>query len=57
MLLTTGAGNVSGFTLASKEALFQDGETFIELNAFKKKFPALVWSYNASLKQLKLAVK
>ncbi|MEK4514043.1 S41 family peptidase [Paenibacillus sp. FSL H8-0122] len=57
VMLTTGAGNVSGFTLASKEALFQDGESFIELNAFKKKFPALVWSYNASLKQLKLAVK
>lgn len=56
-MLTTGAGNVFGFTLASKEALFQDGESFIELNAFKKKFPALVWSYNASLKQLKLAVK
>ncbi|MFD1904239.1 hypothetical protein ACFSQ7_09475 [Paenibacillus rhizoplanae] len=47
MLLTTGAGNVSGFTLASKEALFQDGETFIELNAFKKK--SSLRSYGATM--------
>lgn len=57
VLVTTGAGKISGFTLASKEALYQDGETFIELNAFKKKFPLLTWSYNASLNQLKLSVK
>jgi carboxyl-terminal processing protease len=57
VLITSGAGTASGFTLASKEALYQDGETFIELGAFKKKFPALVWSYNASQNQLKLSVK
>lgn len=57
VLVTNGAGKISGFTLASKEALSQDGETFIELGAFKKKFPALVWSYNAAQNQLKLSVK
>lgn len=57
VLLTAGTGTVSGFSLASKEALYQDGETFIELNAFKKKFPQLVWSYNAAQKQVQLSVK
>lgn len=45
-MLTTGAGNVFGFTLASKEALFQDGESFIELNAFKK---SSLRSYGATM--------
>ncbi|OME00068.1 hypothetical protein BSK54_18215 [Paenibacillus odorifer] len=57
VIVTNGAGKATGFTLSSKEALSQNGETFIELNAFKKKFPALVWSYNATQKQLKLSVK
>ncbi|WP_342421088.1 S41 family peptidase [Paenibacillus sp. FSL E2-0178] len=57
VLITTGAGKSSGFTLAAKEALYQDGETFIELGAFKKKFPLLTWSYNAAQNQLKLSVK
>jgi carboxyl-terminal processing protease len=57
VLFTTGAGTNFGFTLASKEALYNDGETFIELGAFKKKFPQLTWSYNAAQNQLKLSVK
>lgn len=57
VLLTAGNGTVSGFSLASKDALYQDGETFIELNAFKKKFPQLVWSYNGAQKQVQLSVK
>lgn len=57
VIVTNGAGQASGFTLSSKEALSLDGETYIELNAFKKKFPTLAWSYNAAQKQLKLSVK
>ncbi|WP_238653602.1 S41 family peptidase [Paenibacillus piscarius] len=57
VLLTAGTGTVAGFSLASKDALYQDGETFIELNAFKKKFPQLVWSYNGAQKQVQLSVK
>ncbi|SEU20136.1 S41 family peptidase [Paenibacillus sp. NFR01] len=57
VLLTAGNGTVSGYTLAAKDALIQDDETYIELNAFKKKFPAFTWSYNASTHQLKLSVK
>ncbi|OMD40810.1 S41 family peptidase [Paenibacillus odorifer] len=57
VIVKSGAGNSTGFTISSKEALSQNGETYIELNAFKKKFPALVWSYNATQKQLKLSVK
>lgn len=57
VLVTTGAGQTSGFSIASKDALSKDNETFIELSAFKKKFPALVWSYNATQNQLKLSVK
>lgn len=57
VLVTNGAGSISSFALASKEALSQNDETYVELNAFKKKFPALTWSYDAALKQLKLSVK
>lgn len=57
VIVTNGAGKVAGFTLASKEAISKDGETYLELSAFKKKFPALVWSYNTALRQLKLSVK
>lgn len=57
VIVTNGAGKATGFTLSSKEALSQNGETFIELNAFKKKFPTLVWSYNAAQNLLKLSVK
>lgn len=57
VIVTNGAGKATGFTLSSKEALSQNGETFIELNAFKKKFPTLVWSYNAAQNQLKLSIK
>lgn len=56
-VLTTGAGSSFGFTLASKDAISKDDELYLELNAFKKKFPALTWSYNAKLNQLKLSVK
>ncbi|MNO12159.1 putative CtpA-like serine protease [compost metagenome] len=57
VLVTNGAGKASGFALASKEALSQDNETFIDVKAFQKKFPSLVWSYNAAQNQLKLSVK
>ncbi|HBS43758.1 MAG TPA: S41 family peptidase, partial [Paenibacillus sp.] len=57
VIVKSGTGSSTGFTLSSKEALTQSGETYIELNAFKKKFPALVWSYNATQKQLKLSIK
>lgn len=57
VLVTNGAGSISSFALASKQALSRNDETYIELNAFKKKFPALTWSYDAALKQLKLSVK
>lgn len=56
-VLTIGAGSTFGFTLASKDAISKDDELYLELNAFKKKFPALTWSYNAKLNQLKLSVK
>ncbi|MBW4080924.1 S41 family peptidase [Paenibacillus sp. S150] len=57
VLITAGDGTLSGFTLASKDAVISDDETYIELNAFKKKFPAFTWSYNSTLNQLKLSVK
>ncbi len=57
VLVTNGAGKVSGFSLVSKEALSQDNETFIDVKAFQKKYPSLAWSYNAAQKQLKLTVK
>ncbi|OKP99834.1 S41 family peptidase [Paenibacillus sp. P46E] len=57
VLVTNGAGKVSGFSVTSKEALSQDNETFIDVKDFQKKFPSLVWSYNAAQKQLKLTVK
>lgn len=55
--VTNGAGKTAGFALSAKEALSQNDETFIRLDAFKKKFPALVWSYNAAQNLLKLSVK
>lgn len=57
VVITTGAGAVYGFTQASKEGIIYNNETYIELNAFKKKFPVLTWSYNSSQNQLKLSVK
>ncbi|WP_151737178.1 S41 family peptidase ['Paenibacillus yunnanensis' Narsing Rao et al. 2020] len=57
VVLTTGAGKAFGFTLASKDAVSVNGETLIELGAFKKKFPALTWSYNAAQNTLKLSVQ
>ncbi|MFC3747988.1 S41 family peptidase [Paenibacillus sp. GCM10012306] len=57
VVITNVAGVASGFTVASKAALSKDGETYIDLNAFKQKFPALAWSYNAAQNKLKLSVK
>ncbi|CQR58072.1 S41 family peptidase [Paenibacillus riograndensis] len=57
VLVTNGTGKVSGFALASKEALSQNNETFIDVKAFQQKFPSLVWSYNAAQNLLKLSVK
>ncbi|MCE3203061.1 S41 family peptidase [Paenibacillus sonchi] len=57
VLVTNGTGKVSGFALASKEALSQNNETFIDVKAFQQKFPSLVWNYNAAQNLLKLSVK
>ncbi|QQZ61800.1 PDZ domain-containing protein [Paenibacillus sonchi] len=57
VLVTNGTGKVSGFALASKEALSQNNETFIDVKAFQQKFPSLVWSYNTAQNLLKLSVK
>ncbi|WP_410514093.1 S41 family peptidase [Paenibacillus sp. BR2-3] len=57
VLITNGAGKSTGFALSSKEALSLSDETFIRVDSFKKKFPAVAWSYNASQNQLKLSVK
>jgi len=57
VIVTNAAGKTTGFTLASKEALSQNNETYIELSAFKKKFPAIAWSYSNTDKQLKLSIK
>ncbi|WP_379130374.1 S41 family peptidase [Paenibacillus sp. sgz500958] len=57
VIITSGAGKTAGFALSSKEALSQNDETYIQLDAFKKKFPAFSWSYNASQNQLKLSIK
>ncbi|WP_081754852.1 S41 family peptidase [Paenibacillus durus] len=57
VIVTTGSGKASSFTVASKEALSQNGETFIALGAFKKKFPALAWTYNQTQNRLTLSVK
>jgi carboxyl-terminal processing protease len=57
VIVTNGAGVASGFSTASKAALSKDGETYIELNAFKQKFPALTWSYNTTQNKLNLSVK
>ncbi|WP_150268964.1 S41 family peptidase [Paenibacillus tepidiphilus] len=57
VVLTTGAGKAFGFTLASKEAVSVNGETLIDLTAFKKKFPALSWSYNSAQNNLKLSIQ
>ncbi|MCL6603862.1 MAG: S41 family peptidase [Paenibacillus sp.] len=57
VLITNGAGKTVGFTMSTKEAISQNDETYIRLDSFSKKLPALVWSYNASQNQLKLSVK
>ncbi|WP_157794019.1 S41 family peptidase [Paenibacillus donghaensis] len=57
VIVTNGAGATSGFSLASKDALYQNQGSYIELSAFSKKFPQLTWSYNAAQNLLKLAVK
>ncbi|AIQ14358.1 hypothetical protein PDUR_22460 [Paenibacillus durus] len=57
VIVTTGSGKAFSFTISSKEALSQYGETFIALDAFKKKFPSLVWRYNQTQNRLTLSVK
>jgi len=57
VVITKGSGGTVGFTLASKEALSQNYETYIRVDAFKKKFPSVSFSYNSSQNQLKLSVK
>ncbi|MNB73132.1 putative CtpA-like serine protease [compost metagenome] len=56
-VVTTGAGKAYGFSIASKEALYQNDETLISLDAFKKKFPALVYKYDTAQNRLTLSVK
>ncbi|KGE20846.1 S41 family peptidase [Paenibacillus wynnii] len=57
VIVTNGAGKSAGFAMSTKEAISKNDETYIQLDSFKKKFPTLVWSYNASQNQLKLSVK
>lgn len=57
VLITTGAGKILGFSMASKEAITQNNETYVQLDSFKKKFPTFVWSYNTAQNLLKLSVK
>ncbi|MFD1776040.1 S41 family peptidase [Paenibacillus rhizophilus] len=57
VIVAAGSGKSFGFSVSSKEALYQNGETYIALNAFKKKFPALAWSYNKTQNRLTVSVK
>lgn len=57
VIVTNTAGTAFGFSIASKAGLSKDGETYIELGAFKQKFPSLGWSYDNAQNKLKLSVK
>ncbi|AHV98868.1 S41 family peptidase [Paenibacillus sabinae] len=57
VIVASGSGKTFGFSVSSKEALSRNGETFIALNTFTKKFPAVIWSINQAQNRLTITVK
>lgn len=46
IIVTDNAGHRNGFTVSGNQVVFQNGESFIEIHQFVKKYPALKWSYS-----------
>ncbi|GIP54687.1 MULTISPECIES: S41 family peptidase [Paenibacillus] len=45
LTVTNAAGSKAGFTIAAKTAKMIDGETYVEIHEFQKKFPDIKWSF------------
>jgi carboxyl-terminal processing protease len=54
LTITDRLGKQSGFTLAAKTAKLVDGESYLELNEFQKKYPKLTWSYKQGILNLSM---
>ncbi len=52
LTVTDRNGNKAGFTIAAKTAKLVDGETYVEIHAFQKKFPGIKWTYKQGTIQL-----
>lgn len=54
LTITDRLGKQTGFTLAAKTAKMVDGESYLELHEFQKKYPKLTWSYKQGILNLSL---
>ncbi|WP_068620146.1 S41 family peptidase [Paenibacillus tuaregi] len=45
IIITGAGGRQSSFTVSSGQVVFQNGDSYIEIHQFVKKYPALKWSY------------
>lgn len=52
LTITDPLGKQTGFTLAAKTAKLVDGESYLELHEFQKKYPKLAWSYQRGMLNL-----
>ncbi|MEF2968476.1 S41 family peptidase [Paenibacillus sp. M1] len=46
LTITNSSGVQGGFTIAANTVKLVDGEAYVEMHEFQKKFPELKWSYN-----------
>ncbi|MNP62449.1 hypothetical protein D3C76_1577330 [compost metagenome] len=54
LTITDRLGKQTGFTLAAKTVKLVDGESYLELHEFQKKFPKLTWSYKQGILNLSI---
>lgn len=56
LTITDSLGKQTGFTLAAKTIKVVDGEAYLELHEFQKKYPKLTWSYKQGILNLSYEV-
>lgn len=54
LTITDRLGKQTGFTLAAKTVKLVDGESYLELHEFQKKYPKLTWSYKQGILNLSI---
>lgn len=54
LTITDSLGKQTGFTLAAKTIKVVDGEAYLELHEFQKKYPKLTWSYKQGILNLSM---